>query len=322
MSTFVSNRDAGASTDENGHMRFPLKIWEGHILSGFEVTQNASPNMTVTITEGDARIPYNDYSYGVWMDADVTGVTVDTADATYNRIDRVVAYVDRGMSFSDTDINNPGALKFSAVAGTPAATPVAPNNTVVQNDVGVGNPWIELAQILVPANSTDVVNNRITDLRTPLKSLALAQSMYPIGSVYINADDDTDPNELLGFGTWSQFASGRVLVGVDAGQSEFNSLGETGGEKTHTLTAGEIPAHQHSGSTSTNGDHNHGVSWVGTSGAGYGWRDASNARSSGFANTSINGAHNHSFTTNPAGGGGAHNNLQPYITVYMWRRTL
>lgn len=321
MSTFVTNRDAGSKTNEEGHMRFPMQIWEGEVLKGLQVTQNASPNMTVTVTKGDCRIPYGDYSYGAWSDANTTAITVTGADAVNPRLDRVVAYIDRGMSFSNVQINNPGALKFKTVAGTAGSSPVVPNNSVVQASVGVGNPYIDLAVLSVPANATDVVTARITDTRTFVKSLALANGTWPIGSIYINATDSTNPNTLLGFGTWVAFGAGRVLVGIDGSQSEFDSAGETGGAKTHTLTAGEMPSHTHNGVTDVNGWHSHGMRYAGTSGGGYGLRDAHNAVSSGYLSTDGAGNHQHSFTTDASGSGGAHNNLQPYIVVYMWRRT-
>jgi len=72
----------------------------------------------------------------------------------------------------------------------------------------------------------------------------LASTVWPIGSVYI-AVVSTNPATLLGFGTWSAFAAGRTLVGLDAGQTEFDTVEETGGAKTHTLTVGEIPSHDH-----------------------------------------------------------------------------
>lgn len=122
--------------------------------------------------------------------------------------------------------------------------------------------------------------------------------IYPIGSVYTNANVSTNPGTLLGFGTWTAFASGRVLVGVDTGQTEFDTLGETGGAKTHTLTTAEIPSHAHLYATIRNG-----VNW---GGGGFSTPDKTLGVGEGTTNT---------------GGGGAHNNLQPYITVYMWKRT-
>ena len=71
------------------------------------------------------------------------------------------------------------------------------------------------------------------------------ETLYPVGSIYINASVSTNPSTLFGFGTWVEFGKGRVLVGVDTGQTEFDTLGETGGAKTHTLTINEMPAHSH-----------------------------------------------------------------------------
>jgi len=100
----------------------------------------------------------------------------------------------------------------------------------------------------------------------------------------------------LGYGTWVSFGAGRVLVGRDAGQSEFDVVEETGGAKTHTLTIAEMPAHTHQLLSGT------------TDGAG-----------SNIADMSL--SNNNLITSGSTGGGGAHNNLQPYIVVYMWKRT-
>jgi hypothetical protein len=122
------------------------------------------------------------------------------------------------------------------------------------------------------------------------------QAVYPVGSIYINAAVSTNPGTLLGFGTWAAFGAGRVMVGLNSGDSDFDTAQETGGAKTHTLTTSEIPAHTHNSNFVTGGTS---VSGVSTSGN---YDAATNATSS-------------------TGGGSAHNNVQPYIVVYMWRRT-
>lgn len=124
---------------------------------------------------------------------------------------------------------------------------------------------------------------------------------FPVGSVFI-AVVATNPGTLLGYGTWVAFAAGRVLVGLDAGQTEFDTVEETGGAKTHTLTEAQIPAHTHviTSQTATTGaatSYEHGT------------LDTSSAEAEA---TEVTGA---------TGGGGAHNNLQPYITCFMWKRT-
>jgi len=118
---------------------------------------------------------------------------------------------------------------------------------------------------------------------------------WPVGSVFV-AVVSTNPATLLGYGTWVAFGAGRVLVGLDAGQTEFDTVEETGGAKTHTLSTDEIPAHTHDiDATAAGFDAGSGGDWQ-PGGAG-------------------------SYNTGATGGGGAHNNLQPYIVVYMWKRT-
>lgn len=115
---------------------------------------------------------------------------------------------------------------------------------------------------------------------------------FPINSIYTTIDP-TNPATVFGYGTWTSFATGRTLVGVDAGQTEFNTVQKTGGEKTHTLTISEMPSHTHPNVCAP------GIS--GNLGAGSGL--------------------NYPVSSGSTGGDGAHNNLQPYITVYFWLRT-
>jgi microcystin-dependent protein len=160
-------------------------------------------------------------------------------------------------------------------------------------------------------------------------------SAYPVGSIYMNASNSTNPSTLLGFGTWVSFGAGRVLVGIDGSQSEFNSIGETGGYKTHVLTTSQIPSHTHSvdppnTTTSSSGSHSHTYQANKDGGVNESTdnRNGSNkqpAPASTFTTNTV-GNHTHtvnisSFTSGSSGSGGSHNNLQPYITVYMWTRT-
>ena len=121
------------------------------------------------------------------------------------------------------------------------------------------------------------------------------ENTYPVGSIYMNASDNTNPATLLGVGTWERFGEGRVLVSQDSTDADFDAIGETGGEKRHTLTESEMPSHSHD------------LQWVGGSGS-----------ASGIGNSFGIPIGSRTGTT---GGGNPHNNLQPYITVYMWVRT-
>jgi len=133
---------------------------------------------------------------------------------------------------------------------------------------------------------------------------------YPIGSVYINASNATNPASLLGFGTWSAFGAGKVMVGLDAGDTSFDTAGETGGEKTHTLTIAEMPIHTH-----TQNAHSHTVAGGGLVTDGGSYRAGSDFNINNTTTSST------TATNQNTGGGSAHNNLQPYIVVYFWKRT-
>ena len=125
-------------------------------------------------------------------------------------------------------------------------------------------------------------------------------NFYPIGSIY-QSTANTDPSTFMG-GTWERFGNGRVLVGVNESDSDFNIVNKTGGEKMHTLTVNEMPSHEHGQNVSAG------------SGSGPAIRRDYQSEGTGVA-------YPQGISTQHAGGGQAHNNLQPYITVYMWRRT-
>lgn len=125
--------------------------------------------------------------------------------------------------------------------------------------------------------------------------------IYPIGSLYTNATAGTNPGTLLGFGTWEAYGEGRVVVGK-APSGTFNTLGATGGAETHTLTVAELAVHSHAQNVSAN------------SGGVAGRRDF-------VGEGPFQGAYSQGINTDPSGSGHAHNNLQPYIVAYIWKRT-
>lgn len=175
---------------------------------------------------------------------------------------------------------------------------------------------------------------------------------YPIGSIYLSISD-INPGETFG-GTWESWGSGRVPVGVDTSQTEFNTVEKIGGEKTHKLSLDEMPKHTHtipshmhslnshthsfSATTNSSGNHYHIVGSVktGTSGNSQVRISSENTSTADYA-TSTTGAHTHTIsgTTGKASGNTgsssvlisgsngdnySHNNLPPYITCYMWLR--
>jgi hypothetical protein len=141
---------------------------------------------------------------------------------------------------------------------------------------------------------------------------AAKQALYPIGSYYINETDGTNPGTLLGFGTWSAVAN-RTIVGKGSGT--FATAGATGGAETHTLTTAEMPSHTHDfryPAAGSGGGINdlYGIPYNPTANAGMftqsGVPPTSGQTRSGNLNT---------------GGGGAHNNMPPFIVAFIWRRT-
>lgn len=174
---------------------------------------------------------------------------------------------------------------------------------IVQNDPVGANDYLESAQNLadVPNKATARANLELLTNATYLDALwaLMQQRTYPVGEI-LTTRRPGNPSSWMGFGTWERYGQGRVLVGYDEADSSFNNLDKTGGAKTHVLTTNEMPSHSH---------------FVPAGGGAGGsierivWTD-----SYGFTtNTGAN--------SNAAGGGAAHNNLQPYITVFMWRRT-
>lgn len=128
--------------------------------------------------------------------------------------------------------------------------------------------------------------------------------IYPVGSIYMSVNP-TNPSELFPLTAWAEWGKGRVPVGVDISQTEFNKAEKTGGSKAVTLTVDQIPSHTHKVPK---------PEWYGTtsqSDTGFGLLKTKNPIKDG----------SDGFVSASAGGGKAHSNLQPYITCYMWVRT-
>lgn len=187
----------------------------------------------------------------------------------------------------------------------------------------------------LPAPTRDLIENRDEELElylrngiTPVGSLtAFAGATAPTGWLICNGASVTkekypDLFRTIGYtygGSGANFnlpnLKGRVPVGLDSVQTEFDTLGETGGSKTHTLTTNEMPGHTHGGSTTTDGSHSHTYSDFPNANQELAQGTFTFRRMPSTANTSTAGSHSHTITTTTTGGGLAHNNLQPYVVV-------
>jgi len=232
-----------------------------------------------------------------------------------------MAILNKGHDFSDGDQVTAAKLDSAVDSATFAAGSVDNASTqlsggaIVVKDSGVtaaklADNSVTTSKILdanvttskiLDANVTtskiadnSVTTSKILDDNITLLKLAttLKDSLYPIGSIYINAVSADNPSTLIGFGTWVVFGAGRVLVGIDSIDPLFDAAEETGGSKDAVLVS-----HSH-----TYGDNQR--VQVGTDNG-----------------TAYDGQQDNDFNTSTEGESGVNKNIQPYIVVYMWKRT-
>ena len=190
--------------------------------------------------------------------------------------------------------------EYNAIA-VAVATKANINNTAL-----TGVPTAPTAS--ASTNSTQLATTAYVKLNAPTAAQVNAHA-YPVGSVYTSAVA-TNPATLLGVGVWEAFGAGRVMLGHGGGYT----AGATGGATTdsHTLTTAEIPSHNHT-FRAYNGGNSFTNSW------GYPQTITNGGDRTANATYNVNTTH----LVQPAGGGGAHTHdiVQPYIVVYIWKRT-
>lgn len=175
---------------------------------------------------------------------------------------------------------------------------------VNQNDLTVIKEDISQLQTETTQLNDDVTKlmgafTSVTDLTKQLFLL-----MHRVGDIIFSTSDE-NPSTIYG-GTWVAWGKGQVPVGVDTSDSDFNTVEKTGGEKEHTLTVDEMPSHSHI------------QTWNGNIMVGGG--SGGESTNGSYLNEGGNGTYPATLTNN-VGNSHSHNNLQPYITCYMWRRT-
>ena len=226
----------------------------------------------------------------------------------------------------------------------------APKASEFGNSYGLGSDgtWRDFGETFVSQSFAEVeyatneaLKNAIEELKKYVDKQSpggvTLDSVYPVGSIYISVNDSFNPNDVFP-GTWISFGKGRTLVGVDTSDLEFQSAEDTGGEKTHVLTVDELPEHNHdvtvenkelkgsvwnfAGQGATFGPGNSTSGVFSKGGDGTCFYPSSTGKATGVNDGFIMDAtHKHTATSGNTGSGMAHNNMMPYITVYMWKRT-
>lgn len=197
----------------------------------------------------------------------------------------------------DTEFNNIAtaiATKADLASPTFTGTPTLPTGTV--------------------ATTQSSGNNTTAIATTAFVQTAIAL-LYPVGSIYTNASVSTNPATLLGFGTWTAFGAGRVMVGYDSGNALFDVAEETGGS-ADAITV----SHTHNATVNDTG-HTHTGNVIGSLSGSGGLEEGVGSPNYQFGNNIASATTGIGVTISTTGSSGTNANYQPYITVYMWKRT-
>ena len=293
---------------------------------------NVSPSGTMTIG-GDLKI--RDTGAGIEFPSGLRQVAPDALHASRGseNSDDLVLESDADIS-GETDGGNGSGDILMNVAGDTKA--------VVTNS---GNFGIGTTS---PSSKLDVAGSVRAYAASADDHVARFDQIYPVGSVYINASNSANPSTYLGVGTWTRIGAGKVMVGQDDSDTDFNQTSDEGGNKTATLNIANLAQHTHtvdpdntslslSVTQNNAGNHNHSYTAPGSTSvdAGADATDDTN-NSTGGSNTNSGtsdvGSHNHGvgvsgsvnipqFNSGQTGSGNSFSILQPYIVVYMWVRT-
>lgn len=287
LEPFVNPADKGA---DNAHH-------ERGYFSGFACTQTDPAGMSIKIGGGSiadsAMLVLTD---GRCVLLSTNGepelVTIPTAPATGSRIDAVVSYIDTTSPVTDSETpGTPEYVHTIVVPGTASSNPSAPTDDqiVAALPAGANSKYYRWCDVGVAASQTVITNSDIID-RNPespnVYSSTILDLIYPVGSIAIGAKPS--------IGTWEQI-QGRFLWASNVS----HPAGSTGGEEMHTLTVNEIPPHTH-GCKTYSGTGQNQKAW---------------------SVKSVFNSPEGAVDTNSSGGGQAHNNMPPYLSVDMWRRT-
>jgi hypothetical protein len=249
---------------------------------------------------------------------------INGASATASDNQSVYAMLSFSGATAATNIYAPPVSKQYTIWNNSGHAITIYNSTVIGNTAAAGT-----GVTIADGVKTQVWSNGVNFYNIQAQSLAAIalSAIYPVGSIYTSTSA-TNPASTFGFGTWTAFGAGRVMIGVGTGGGATYAGGATGGSKdaitvahTHTFsaTSGAMSAnatHSHASDFSGYLEHRPGAGDTLSRGGSQGYGIAGSTASANIAHT-----HSVSGTTDSTGASGTDANLQPYIAVYMWERT-
>ena len=207
------------------------------------------------------------------------------------------------------------------ISGSDFNTEFTAVKTAVNSKANLNGSASETFSAVTAAAGTSTTQVATTAfVETATSSTNIADQVYPIGSIFTTVTAYANSAAVvtaIGGTTWVAFAAGKMLIGLDSGDTDFDTVEQTGGAKTHTLTEAEIPAHGHPV------DIAHGE-FTSTATTGHFTIDDPTGEVLHAANSGTPSSASADGSGNPIGGTGgdtAHSIMNPYIAVYMWKRT-
>lgn len=332
---FIGNLQGKADSAANADLATKAnQDSQGQTINTTYVKGITASNATLTVTKGNgttSTVTINNVGNSTKATQDGSGNTITTH------------YLSRNQS-TQNDMNActvEGIYRFSGTLKN-GWTSDSWGTLLVFNNQYNGSSGVSgtyLVQIALPTDGRMWTRQRVnTGAWTSWNKLAnttdctdTLKKVYPVGSIYMSTVS-TNPATLFGFGTWEAMPAGRVLLaqGKSSWGTTYNA-GSTGGEATHQLTVGELPTHNHNASTN-NVNQNGNIGWL-QAGKDYNFSgvfatssknqgaNVGNGESTGVWNCIFDSTHSHNVTINNTGSNQSHNNLQPYIVVYIWKRT-